>query len=177
MELETAVRNRRSCRAYREQPIADNLIRECVEAARLAPSACNKQPWRFYAVSSPELREQLCRDALLPGIHMPWLNHAPVIMVLCMKKKLMTHVLAPLLSGIHYEYIDIGIAGEHFVLAAEERGLGTCWIGWIKAAAAKKILGLPFDVTPVSFISVGYPDEQREPTARFPLEEILTFLR
>ena len=59
MELENAVRNRRSCRAYREQPVADNLIRECVEAARLAPSACNKQPWRFYAVSSPELRERL----------------------------------------------------------------------------------------------------------------------
>ena len=71
-----------------------------------------------------------------------------------MKKKLATHFLAPLLSGIHYEYIDLGIAGEHFVLAAEERGLGTCWVGWIKAARAKKILDLPFDVTPVSFLSV-----------------------
>ena len=117
MELETAIRERRSCRAYRPDPVPDNLIRECVEAARLAPSACNKQPWRFYAVSAPDLRKQLCEEALLPGIKMPWLEQAPVIMVLCMKKKLATHFLAPLLSGIHYEYIDLGIAGEHFVLA------------------------------------------------------------
>lgn len=177
MELETAIRERRSCRAYKPDPVPDNLIRECVEAARLAPSACNKQPWRFYAVSAPDLRKQLCEEALLPGIKMPWLEQAPVIMVLCMKKKLATHFLAPLLSGIHYEYIDLGIAGEHFVLAAEERGLGTCWVGWIKAARAKKILDLPFDVTPVSFLSVGYPAELRDHTGRLPLEEILTFLR
>lgn len=177
MELETAIRERRSCRAYRPDPVPDNLIRECVEAARLAPSACNKQPWRFYAVSAPDLRKQLCEEALLPGIKMPWLEQAPVIMVLCMKKKLATHFLAPLLSGIHYEYIDLGIAGEHFVLAAEERGLGTCWVGWIKAARTKKILNLPFDVTPVSFLSVGYPAELRDHTGRLPLEEILTFLR
>lgn len=177
MELSTAIRNRRSCRSYETTPVPDNLIRECVEAARLAPSACNKQPWRFYAVTSSELREKLCSECLLPGVRMPWLRQAPVILVLCMKKKLTTHFLAPLLSGIHYEYLDLGIAGEHLVLAAEERGLGSCWIGWIKAAQTKKILHLPFDVTPVSFLSLGYPAEQREPTARFPLEEILTFLR
>ena len=97
MELSTAIRNRRSCRSYETTPVPDNLIRECVEAARLAPSACNKQPWRFYAVTSPELREKLCSECLLPGVRMPWLRQAPVILVLCMKKKLTTHFLAPLL--------------------------------------------------------------------------------
>ena len=113
MELQTVIAKRRSCRAYLDREVSVEQIRECVNAARLAPSACNKQPWRFIAVRDANLRMRICREAILPGIQMSWLTQAPVLMVLCMKKKLLTHILAPLLSGIHYEYIDIGIAGEH----------------------------------------------------------------
>ena len=176
MELRTVIEKRRSCRAYLEREVPVELIRECVEAARLAPSACNQQPWRFIAVTEPELRKRLCRETLLPGIRMTWLEQAPVIMALCMKKKLPVHFFAPLLSGIHYEYIDLGIAGEHFVLAAEDRGLGTCWIGWINAAKVKKLLSLPFDVTPVSLISLGFPAEEVPPRPRLALDEILKLL-
>ena len=173
MELQAVIEKRRSCRAYLEREVPVEEIRECVEAARLAPSACNKQPWRFIAVKDANLRMRICLEAILPGIQMGWLEQAPVLMVLCMKKKLLTHILTPLLSGIHYEYIDIGIAGEHFVLAAEERGLGTCWIGWINVVRMRKILNLPLNETPVSLISLGYPAENPEPRPRLELDEIL----
>ncbi len=173
MELQTVIEKRHSCRAYLEREVSVEQIRECVEAARHAPSACNKQPWRFIAVKDVNLRMRICREAILPGVQMAWLTQAPVLMVLCMKKKLLTHVLAPLLSGIHYEYIDVGIAGEHFVLAAEERGLGTCWIGWINVVKVRKILDLPLNETPVSLISLGYPAEKAESRPRLDLDEIL----
>lgn len=173
MELQTVIAKRRSCRAYLDREVSVEQIRECVNAARLAPSACNKQPWRFIAIRDANLRMRICREAILPGIQMSWLTQAPVLMVLCMKKKLLTHILAPLLSGIHYEYIDIGIAGEHFVLAAEEQGLGTCWIGWINAVKIRKILDLPLNETPVALISLGYPAEESESRPRMELDEIL----
>lgn len=69
--------------------------------------------------------------------------------------------------------IDIGIAGEHFVLAAEEQGLGTCWIGWINAVKIRKILDLPLNETPVALISLGYPAEESESRPRMELDEIL----
>ncbi|MEI6421658.1 MAG: nitroreductase family protein, partial [Lentisphaerota bacterium] len=123
------VKKRRSCRDYSEAPVPDDLLANCIEAARLAPSACNKQPWRFMIVKDCELRKSLCAEGLLPGLPMPWIRNAPVIVVLCSETSVFTHVIAPLISKVQYHLIDIGIAGEHFVLAAEAQGLGTCWIG------------------------------------------------
>lgn len=173
MDLKTVIEKRRSCRAYLDKEVPEEQIRECVNAARMAPSACNKQPWRFIAVRNANLRKRICREAILPGIKMNWLEQVPVLVVICLKKKLLTHILAPLLSGIPYEYIDIGIAGEHFVLAAEERGLGTCWIGWINAVKIRKILNLPLNETPVALISLGYPAAEPEPCSRLELDDIL----
>lgn len=166
------VRRRTSCRDYQEKPVSDETLEICFEAARWAPSACNKQPWRFIAVKDPGLRKQICDKALLPGIPMPWLRKAPVIIVLCAVKSLLTHSLAPMLSGVKYHLIDIGIAGEHFVLAAENQGLGTCWIGWFKPKTTKNILNIPGNVELLSLISVGYPASRTEASSRLPLEQI-----
>jgi nitroreductase len=166
------IKNRTSCRDYLEKPVSDESLKACLEAARLAPSACNKQPWRFIAVRDPGLRKEMCDKALLPGISMPWLGKAPVIVVLCAEKSLLTHSLAPMFSGVKYHLIDIGIAGEHFVLAAESQGLGTCWIGWFKPNATRKILNIPRNMEILSLISVGYPASRSEPRSRLSLEEI-----
>lgn len=152
------IRKRRSCRAYLpEHPVEEDKIELCLEAARLAPSACNKQPWRFIIVKDKELRKKICHEGLLPGIPMPWLNDAPVIVVLCVKLNVLTHIIAPHLSGLPYYMIDAGIAGEHFVLAAEAQGLGTCWIGWFNEKKVKKILAIPSGIRVLSLISLGYP--------------------
>ncbi len=169
------VRNRVSCREYLAREVTDADIFYCLEAARLSPSACNKQPWRFVIVKDAALRERICRDGLLPGVPMPWLKTAPVIVVLCAQKNVLTHRIAPLFSGVDYPLLDCGIAGEHFVLAAERRGLGTCWIGWFKPRFVKKLLHLPSDFKPVSLLSLGYPAQQRDLSSRLEMKDIARF--
>lgn len=156
-ELIQLISSRRSCRNYFEQDVPDELIEKCLEAARLAPSACNKQPWRFVVVKDAQLRGSICREGILPGLPMPWLNEVPVIIAICAKMEIITHKLAKFISKVDYSPIDIGIAGEHFVLAAESLGLGSCWIGWFKEKAIKRILNIPRNIKVVSLLSLGYP--------------------
>lgn len=165
-------RERTSCRSYLDKPIPEELINQCIEAARVAPSACNKQPWRFIIVSSPELRSHITNKCLLPGVPMPWIAKAPVIVVLCAQKTTITHTIAPMLSGVHYELIDAGIAGEHFVLSATALGLGSCWIGWFKERAIKKLLKIPRGIKVLSLISLGYPNKVTANSSRLSKEEI-----
>ena len=167
---------RTSCRSYLDTPVPDAMLNKCLEAARLAPSACNRQPWRFVIVKDPAIRADICHSGFLPGIPMPWAAKAPVIVVLCIKKSLLQHQISPLISGIDYPMLDCGIAGEHFVLAAEAQGLGTCWIGWFKVKKVKRLLKLPFGVKPVSLLTLGFPDEKTEPRSRLPLDEISRIL-
>lgn len=161
------VRNRRSCRSYDPaRPVPGQLVIECLEAARLAPSACNRQPWRFIIVDDRETRLQICGKCLLPGLSHAWLHDAPTIVVLCVELDLVTHRIAPVVSGVPYYLIDAGIAGEHFVLAATDRGLGTCWIGWFKERAVRRLLGIPRNVKIASLISLGYPGKDFQPGPR-----------
>ena len=171
--LLSLMRHRASCRNYLEKDVDDAKIGKCLEAARLAPSACNKQPWRFKIIKDSALRQQICSDALLPGIPMPWLSSAPVIAVLCADTNIVTHKLAPMLSKVKYHLIDIGIAGEHFVLAAEAQGLGTCWIGWFIEKKVRKIAEIPRNMQILSLISIGYPAEEPEQPPKMDIEEII----
>jgi nitroreductase len=172
------VKRRRSCRNYLEAPVPDELIENCIEAARLAPSACNRQPWRFMIVRDCELRKRICSEGLLPGLPMPWIKNAPVIIVLCSEASVFTHVIAPLISKVQYHLIDIGIAGEHFVLAAEAQGLATCWIGWFNGKKVSKILNLPGSLKVLSLLSLGYPADPAAPQGemkRMESKEILKY--
>jgi nitroreductase len=167
------ISERTSCRSYDERDVDDGLINKCLEAARLAPSACNKQPWRFIVVKDVESRAALCKHGLLPGLPMPWTSQAPVIIALCTVKSMLTHTIAPLLSGVNYPLIDAGIAGEHLVLAAESFGLGTCWVGWFREKQVKKILAIPRSIKVVSLLTLGYPAERTQPSSRLELNEIV----
>lgn len=155
------IARRTSCRAYKPDLVPDDLVRKILEAARLAPSACNKQPWRFAVVRDEAVRRRIVEDGFLPGIKMPWAIDAPVHVVIGMEREFTTHKLATLFSGVDYPWVDIGIAGEHLVLAAAELGLGTCWIGWIKPKALAKIVGWPRSIKPAVVITVGWPDEEK----------------
>ncbi len=126
------IARRVSCRAYAPTPVALDRLTQILEAARLAPSACNQQPWRFAVVRAPEARRRIVEEGFLPGIKMAWALDAPVHVVVGMETSFLTHHLAASVSGVAYPWVDIGIAGEHLVLAATELGLGTCWIGWIR---------------------------------------------
>ncbi len=171
-ELLELMDKRRSCRNYLDREVSKEMLDKCLEAARLAPSSCNKQPWRFAIVRDQETRRKICREALLPGIKMPWAETAPVLVVLGAEPASVPHKIAPLLSGIKYHLIDIGIAGEHFVLAAEAQGLGSCWIGWFREKPVKKILNIPRKVQLLSLITIGFPAEISEPRERLPMDRI-----
>jgi len=151
------IARRTSCRAYKTDPVPRGYIDQVLEAARLAPSACNKQPWRFAVVQTPEIRRRIVERGFLPGIKMDWAIDAPVHVVIGMERSFVTHRLGTRLSGVDYPWVDIGIAGEHLVLAATALGLGTCWIGWIRTRALARIVGWPRSVRPAALITVGYP--------------------
>ena len=166
--------NRFSCRAYRADPVSREAVEKILEAARLAPSACNRQPWRFVVATDPGLRAKLVEEGTLPGLRMSWALAAPVLLVLGLKKDVITHRVAPLLSKVEYPLLDLGIAGEHAVLQAAELGLGTCWIGWIRPRVVRRLVGWPGDITPQSLITVGWPAARPERrSARLELDQIV----
>lgn len=171
------VRHRTSCRSYESKPVPREHLELMIEAARLAPSACNKQPWRFAVVEDQAVRMQLINEAFLAGIPMKWASKAGAIIALGMEKSAITHRIAPKISGVDYPLLDLGIAGEHLVLQAEELGLGTCWIGWIKPKEVRRIVGWPRSIEPVSLITVGWPlSEDRKSRPRLSMEEITRWI-
>ncbi len=178
--VQAVIARRVSCRAYQSKPVTETQLTQLLEAARLAPSACNQQPWRFAVVREPELRRRIVEESFLPGFKMTWALDAPVHVVIGMERSFVTHRLAASVSGVDYPWVDIGIAGEHLVLAAAELGLGTCWIGWIKPRVVARIVGWPASVKPVVVITVGYPCEPNSAalpaSRRKPLAELVKWL-
>jgi nitroreductase len=169
------VRKRRSIRRYKGDPVPGEMIEKCLEAVRYAPSACNKQAWRFIVIQG-ELKQRLVGDSL-GGAIVPnkFAAEAPVIAVIAADLDLITHRIGGGLKGIGYHLIDAGIAGEHFVLQAAELGLGTCWIGWFDKKAVKRVLSLPAGWEVCSMIALGFPAESPREKARKELQEIADF--
>jgi nitroreductase len=159
LTVQAVIARRTSCRAYQSKPVPGAQVLQILEAARLAPSACNQQPWRFAVVREAGLRRRVVEEGFRPGIKMAWALDAPVHVVVGMERSFVTHRFMAFIAGVDYPWVDIGIAGEHLVLAATELGLGTCWIGWIRPRALAKIVGWPRSVQPVMVITVGYPDD------------------
>lgn len=168
------VQKRRSIRRFLEKPVEKENILACIDAARLAPSADNVQPWRFLIVDDPTLKEKVGKE-IFSGIYFisRFASKAPVLIFILARLDIIANRLGKQIQGIHYYLIDCGIAGEHIVLQAEEFGLGTCWIGWFNARKARKVLNIPRKYKIVSILAVGYSEKrpQREKN-RKKLEEI-----
>lgn len=171
------VRNRRSIRKYLEKPVDRDIVLSCLEAARMAPSADHVQPWRFLVIDEPELKKNFT-DEVFSGIYSStkFATKAPVIIVMLAKLDIVANRIGKQIQGIHYYFIDMGIAGEHIVLQAEELGLGTCWIGWFSTRKTRKILNIPRKYKIVSLLSMGYcetrPSKEKQ---RKTLSEIAWF--
>ena len=174
MEIITA---RRSVRRFTPQPVERELLLACAEAARLSPSAENVQPWRFLVVDDPAVKDLLADEAF-SGVYRAtrWAAKAPVLVVLLAELDILANRIGRRVTGIDYYLIDIGIAGEHFSLRAEELGLGTCWIGWFSARGVRKALRIPRRLRPVALFAVGYSAQERRPDKkRHSLHEICWF--
>lgn len=178
MALDEIIQSRRSIRRYLPKPVEKEKILACLEAARLAPSAHNSQPWRFLVIDDPELKAKVSEKAF-SGMYSVcrFAAQAPVLVILMAKSDFLANRFGRLVQGTQFYLLDLGIAGEHFVLKAEELGLGTCWIGWFNARAIRKLLKVPKKYRVVAMLAVGYPEKR--PPARFRknLEEIVWFNR
>jgi len=177
--FQTLVQSRRSIRRFLPEPVDREKILACLEAARLAPSAENAQTWRFVVIDDPELKEKFGRAAF-SGIYSmtKFAVQAPVLVLILAKLDIKANRLGRQIQGIPFFLLDIGIAGEHIVLQAEEWGLGTCWIGWFNIRAARKFFRIPRRYKIVSLIAMGTPGSRPpKERARKPLDEISWFNR
>jgi nitroreductase len=167
---------RQSVRRFDSRPVERDKIQLCLEAARLAPSAENSQPWRFVVLDDHDLIQNFSSHAF-SGIYSPtrWAANAPVLIVILAELDFLTNKAGRFITGMPYYLIDIGIAGEHLVLQAEKLGLGTCWIGWFEMKKVHKSLKLPKRIRVCGVIAMGYPhpDVKKRPKKRKSLEEIV----
>jgi len=171
------VAQRRSIRKYKPLPVEKEKLLVCLEAARLAPTACNAQPFKFIVVSDPAAKDKLA-EAAFSGLYSAckFAAAAGALVVVVSQKGSATAWLGNQMQDTNFRLMDIGIAAEHFVLAAEEQGLGTCWLGWFNAKAAAKALSLPSGTKAEVMLSVGYADEAPPPRKRKSMEEIASLI-
>ena len=138
MEFSELILKRQSDRKYQDKPVARELIIKCIEAARMAPSACNSQPWTFVVVDEPELCAEMASAAASIGMN-KFVAQAPVIVAVVQERMNLSARIGCAIKDKEYSLLDIGIAVEHFCLQAAELGLGTCILGWFDEKKVRKI--------------------------------------
>ena len=152
MEFESVIKSRESIRDYTDKKVEDEKINFVLECARHAPSWTNKQCWQFIVVKDKKIIKNLSKTNIINF----WLKNVPVIIVACGNPK-----QSGFRNGIEYFIVDVSIALEHLVLAATDKGLGTCWIGGFIGKKIKKILEIPENIRVVALTPLGYPAERK----------------
>ncbi len=170
MDVKDAILTRRSIRKYRDKPVADELINEIIDAARLAPSGLNAQPSRYFIVKDKATKQKL-RDSEV--IRDKWVYSAPVIIACCTDPQAYRKNVEGWDDLNEIRAIrDLSIASSYLVLRATELGLGTCYCGWIKKDKIKEVLDIPKHLIIPYVITIGYPNESPEPRPRKNIAEI-----
>ena len=161
MDVIDAIRKRRSIRRYERKEIDKEIFDKLLEAARLAPSAKNAQPWKLVVVTNDSLKKKLVKA--------------------CSRQTFVGECSAVIVGvgdpSYKWYIVDTTIALEHIVLEAVELGLGTCWIGAFNEGEVKKILGIPEDKKVVACLTIGYPAESPPPRPKKTVEELICFNR
>lgn len=168
MSVLEVIKKRRSVRRYKEDLIPGEVLLRVVEAARLAPSGKNLQPWKFIIVSDKVLKEKLARASAGQF----FIAKAPVIIVGC---GFPDNCYARMGRYMKSWPVDVTIALEHLILQAQEEGLGTCWIGSFEEEEVKAILNIPRNVRVLALTPLGYPDETPPFRKRKSLDKIISY--
>lgn len=159
---------RQSDRKYKEQAVEKEKIMQCLETARISPSANNSQPWKFVVVDNHDIKEQIAECSIGLGMN-KFTHQCPVIVAVVLEKQNFMSTIGSMIKNKDYCLFDVGIAVNQFCLQAADLGLGTCIIGWFDERKIKKILGVKNRRIPL-LISVGYPDSPTRDKVRKPLE-------
>ena len=169
MEYAELIAQRYSVRAYKPDPIEDNKLSAVLEAARLAPTAVNYQPFQLVVIHTQGREEELKR---IYG--KDWFVQGPLVVAVCV---LIDDAWVRRYDGKNFADVDGTIVMDHLILGAANEGLGTCWIGAFDPVAAREILGLPDNVEPVAFTPLGYPADEPRLKKRKSLEELVRYER
>lgn len=160
MKLLELIELRQSDRKYIDKKVEKEKIINCLEAARLAPSASNSQPWSFVVIDEPELKNKVGRASFGPlKAFNKFVPQAPVIVAFVQEKPKKITEIGGRIKNKEYPLIDIGIAAEHFCLQAAEDGLGTCMLGWFDEKKVKELLNIPESINIPLLITIGYTPE------------------
>lgn len=176
MSFLTLALKRQSVRKYLSTPVETEKISRCVEAARLAPSACNSQPWTFIVIDNPDLVAKVAKETyntLVP--FNKFVVEAPVIVAIVMEKPKIISQIGGRIKNKDFYLMDVGITAEHFCLQAAEEGLGTCMLGWFNEKNLQKLLNIPRQKRIGLLITLGYSDSSLREKLRKSTNEILKF--
>ncbi len=163
MTFNELILKRQSDRKYQDKVVSREIINRCLEAARLAPSASNSQPWTFVVIDDPELKNEVAHKTYGPlKSFNKFVPEAPVIIAIVMEKPKLITEAGGRIKKKEFPLIDVGIAAEHFCLAAAEEGLGSCMLGWFDEKSVKKLINVPKQKNIPLLITLGYtPDGYR----------------
>jgi nitroreductase len=168
MDFQELVSRRYSCRSYKTDPIEGADLQTILEAARIAPTAANRQPFRIIVIHTKGRAEELKEI-----YHRDWFSQAPLVICACGVPgegwERTRH------DGRNYTMVDVAIVVDHITLQAADLGLGTCWVAAFNPEAARKILNLPDHVEPIAFTPLGYPNDDWQQKSRKPLDELVRY--
>ena len=176
MKFFDLVITRQSVRKYLDKPVEREKIERCLEAARLAPSASNSQPWSFIVVDNLKLKESVARktfDRVISFNRFSLL--APVLIILISERPSFLNKVAEATKDKQFSLIDIGITAEHLCLQATEE-VGTCMLGWFNEKGVKKLFNIPLSKRVELIITMGYPESnQIRPKKRKSIDQIRSY--
>jgi nitroreductase len=165
MNFQELIKARYSVRAYKPDPVEDDKLARILEAARVAPTAANRQAFRVVVIRTEERKSDLRRV-----YGRDWFVQAPIVLCVC---AVPAEGWVRKADGWNAAEVDATIVMSHIVLAAAEEGLGTCWIAAFDPAAAREVLGLPPEIIPSAFTPLGYAADAAAPRKRRPLDELV----
>ena len=168
--------SRQSDRKYSNKQVEKEKLERIIEAGRMAPSACNAQPWKFIVVTEPELIEKIAEaaSARLIGMNM-FVAQAPLLLVVVREKPNLSSKVGSTIRNKDYSLIDIGIASENICLQARAEGIGSCIIGWFDEQMLRKILAIPRSKRVELIITLGYSLSDHREKRRKAAEETVSY--
>jgi nitroreductase len=175
-EILDLIKSRQSDRKYSTRPIEQEKLGRIIEAGRMAPSACNAQPWKFVIVTDPDLVAKVAAAASAPLLGMnTFVSQAPVQIVIVREKPNLTSKIGASIKDKDYSLIDIGIASENICLQAKAEGIGSCMLGWFDESLVKKLLGVPKNKRVELIITLGYSLSEQREKRRKPVEDTVSY--
>ena len=167
MEFQEVIKQRYSVRAYRPDEVPSDVIDKILEAARLAPTAANRQSFQIFIIKTARFQDDLKKI-----YHQEWFVQAPFVIGICgipagnwVRR-----------DGKNYMDVDAAIVMDHLILAAADAGLGTCWIGAFHPEEARKFLDLSPGMEPIAFTPLGYPADQPGMKRRKPIADLVHYI-